>query len=236
MASAESKLWHLEQINIFRDLTPEDLQRIDDHTSMRTMDKGKYIYFPDDPSKVVFLLKKGKVKIGTYNDDGKEIIKTILEPGEIFGELSIIGQEKRKDFAQALTTDVRFCAIGVEEMKEILLTSPKLNFEITKTIGDRLQKIERRLESLVFKDARQRILEFILTNAQEKGTVVGYGLKFKHDLTHQDIANLTATSIQTVTIVLNELREMELINFDRKSVLVHDTKELEAEVSKLNQQ
>lgn len=200
------------------------------------MDKGKYIYFPDDPSKVVFLLKKGKVKIGTYSDDGKEIIKTILEPGEIFGELSIIGQEKRKDFAQALTTDVRFCAIGVEEMKEILLTSPKLNFEITKTIGDRLQKIERRLESLVFKDARQRILEFILTNAQEKGTAVGYGLKFKHDLTHQDIANLTATSRQTVTIVLNELREMELINFDRKSLLVHDTKELEAEVSKLNQQ
>ena len=121
-------------------------------------------------------------------------------------------------------------------MKEILLTSPKLNFEITKTIGDRLQKIERRLESLVFKDARQRILEFILTNAQEKGTAVGYGLKFKHDLTHQDIANLTATSRQTVTIVLNELREMELINFDRKSLLVHDTKELEAEVSKLNQQ
>ncbi len=234
MASAESKLWHLEQINIFRDLTTEDLQRIDDHTSMRTMDKGKYIYFPDDPSKVVFLLKKGKVKIGTYSNDGKEIIKAILEPGEIFGELSIMGQEKRKDFAQALTSDARFCAIGVEEMKEILAGSPKLNFEVIKTIGDRLEKIERRLESLVFKDARQRILEFILNNARDKGTTVGYGLKFKHDLTHQDIANLTATSRQTVTIVLNELREMELINFDRKSVLVHDTKELEAEVNKLN--
>ncbi len=76
--------------------------------------------------KVVFLLKKGKVKIGTYSNDGKEIIKAILEPGEIFGELSIMGQEKRKDFAQALTSDVRFCAIGVEEMKEILAGSPKL--------------------------------------------------------------------------------------------------------------
>jgi len=125
-----------------------------------------------------------------------------------------MGQEKRKDFAQALTSDVRFCAIGVEEMKEILAGSPKLNFEVIKTIGDRLEKIERRLESLVFKDARQRILEFILNNARDKGTTVGYGLKFKHDLTHQDIANLTATSRQTVTIVLNELREMELINFD----------------------
>jgi CRP-like cAMP-binding protein len=61
---------------------------------------------------------------------------------------------------------------------------------------------------------------------------VGYGLKLKHELTHQDIANLTATSRQTVTIILNELRELELINFDRKSILIHDEKEFEREVKK----
>ena len=98
-----------------------------------------------------------KVKIGSYSNDGKEIIKAILKPGEIFGEMAIVGQEKRRDFAQALTNDVRFCAIGVDEMKEILMSNPQLNFEVTKTIGERIQKVERRLESLVFKDARQRI-------------------------------------------------------------------------------
>lgn len=232
MAASESKLWYLEQINIFRDLGEEDLHRIDQMTNMRTMGKGKYIFFPDDPSKVVFLLKMGKVKIGSYSNDGKEIIKAILEPGEIFGEMAIMGQEKRRDFAQALTSDVRFCAIGVEEMKEILMSNPKLNFEVTKIIGERLQKVERRLESLVFKDARQRILEFILNNAEEKGMKVGYGLKLKHELTHQDIANLTATSRQTVTIILNELRELELINFDRKSILIHDLNDFNAEVKK----
>ena len=232
MAASESKLWYLEQINIFRDLDEKDLDRIDKMTNMRTMEKGKYIFFPNDPSKVVFLLKMGKVKIGSYSNDGKEIIKAILEPGEIFGEMAIMGQEKRRDFAQALTNDVRFCAIGVEEMKEMLMSNPQLNFEVTKTIGERLQKVERRLESLVFKDARQRILEFISTNTIDRGMKVGYGLKLKHELTHQDIANLTATSRQTVTIILNKLREMELINFDRKSILIHDLKEFEGEVEK----
>ncbi|MCB0481142.1 MAG: Crp/Fnr family transcriptional regulator [Flavobacteriales bacterium] len=234
MAASESKLWYLEQINIFRDLTAEDLLRIDTMTSLRNIGKGKYIYFPDDPSKVVFLLKQGKVKIGSYSNDGKEIIKAILEPGEIFGELAIMGEQKRKDFAQALTSDVRFCAIGVEEMKEILMSNPKLNFEVTRTIGDRLMKVERRLESLVFKDARQRILDFIYNNAIEKGMKVGFGMKLKHDLTHQDIANLTATSRQTVTIVLNELREAELINFDRKSILIHSMDDFEVELAKGN--
>jgi len=49
----------------------------------------------------------------------------------------------------------------------------------------------------------------------------------KHELTHQDMANLTATSRQTVTIVLNELRENQLIKFDRKSILIHDIDALE---------
>ena len=114
------------------------------------------------------------------------------------------------------------------------MSNPKLNFEVTRTIGDRLMKVERRLESLVFKDARQRILDFIYNNAIEKGMKVGFGMKLKHDLTHQDIANLTATSRQTVTIVLNELREAELINFDRKSILIHSMDDFEVELAKGN--
>lgn len=222
MAAAESKLWHLERINLFKDLGSEELQEVDKVSTMRTMPKEKYIYFPEEPSKVVFLLKEGRVKIGSYSDDGKEIIKAILQPGEVFGELAITGEEKRRDFAQAMDNNVRICAIGVTEMIRIMNSNPRLSLEVTKMIGERLSKVERRLESLVFKDARERIVDFIKTNAQERGRKVGDELLLKHNLTHQDIANLTATSRQTVTIVLNDLREQELIYFDRKSILVHD--------------
>ncbi len=230
MATTESKLWYLERINLFKDLPAEELEEVDRMASMRTMEKGKYIYFPEDPSNVVFLLKEGRVKIGTYSENGKEIIKAILEPGEVFGELSITGQGKRKDFAQALDNNVRICAIKSDEMVEMLRKNPNLGFQLTKHIGERAARMERRFENLVFKDARQRILDFIITNAIQKGMKVGYGYKLKHSLTHQDIANLTATSRQTVTITLNELRERELINFDRKSILVHDIKDLENEL------
>ena len=222
MANAQSKLWHLERINLFKDLKPEELDEVDKVATMRTMPKDKYIYFPEEPSQVVFLLKEGRVKIGSYSDDGKEIIKTILQPGEVFGELSITGQEKRRDFAQAMEDNVRICAIGVKEMIRIMNSNPRLSLKVTTMIGERLQKVERRLESLVFKDARERIIDFIKVNAQERGKRVGDEWLLKHHLTHQDIANLTATSRQTVTIVLNELREKELIYFDRKSILVHD--------------
>lgn len=226
MAAAESKLWHLEQINIFRDLKPEDLERVERISSMKTLEKGKFIYFPEEPSKVVFLLKSGRVKIGTYSEDGKEIIKAILEPGEMFGELAIAGQETRQDFAQVLDNDVKICAIHKEEMLRILESMPRLNLKITHMIGLRLQKMERRFESLIFKDARDRIVDFIRDLVLTKGKKVGFEYAVKHKLTHQDMANLTATSRQTVTIVLNELREAGILDFDRRSIIVHEMDDL----------
>jgi len=226
MSSAQSKLWYLEQINIFKELKPEELELVNSVAQMKSMEKGKFFYFPSEPSKVVFLLKEGRVKIGSYSEDGKEVIKAILEPGEIFGELAVAGQENRSDFAEALDANTRCCAIQKEEMASILNSIPHLNLKFTQLIGLRLQKMERRFESLIFKDARQRVLDFIRTTALEKGRKVGFDHAFKHKLTHQDIANLTATSRQTVTIVLNELREQGIIKFDRRSILIHDMEAL----------
>lgn len=226
MSSSQSKLWHLERINIFKDLSKEQLDEINQVASMKTLEKGNYIYFPDEPSRVIFLLKEGRVKIGTYSDDGKEIIKAILEPGEIFGELAVAGQETRTDFAQVLDSNVKLCAISKGEMLSILNSIPMLNLKITHLIGLRLQRMERRFESLIFKDARDRIVDFIRTTTLEKGRQVGYEWVLKHKLTHQDIANLTATSRQTVTIVLNELREKGIIKFDRRSILIHEMDQL----------
>ena len=185
MAAAESKLWYLEQINIFRDLGPEDLDRVDKISSMKTLEKGKFIYFPEEPSKVVFLLKRGRVKIGTYSDEGKEITKAILEPGEIFGELAIAGQDNRQDFAQVLDNNVKICAIHKEEMLKMLESMPRLSLKMTHLIGLRLQKMERRFESLIFKDARDRIIDFIRDLVLSKGKKVGFEYAVKHKLTHQ---------------------------------------------------
>ena len=75
-----------------------------------------------------------------------------------------------------------------------------------KIMGSRMLEMEQRLESLVFKDSRTRIIEFLKDLADKKGQRVGYEILVRKFMTHQDIANLTATSRQTVTTVLNELR------------------------------
>jgi len=227
MASQHSKLWHLEQINLFKDLSEKEMEILDEKTVMKSAAKNDYVYFPQEPSKILFFLKKGRIKIGTYSSDGKEIIKKILYPGEVFGEMGIVGEDTRKDFAMALDDDTRMCTLSIDEFKEMMDSNSRLSMEVTKQIGERLRSVERRLESLIFKDARERIIDFMIEMAQNYGKKIGFETLVKHDLTHQDIANLTATSRQTVTTVLNDLKDKDLIYMERKRFLIRDIEQLQ---------
>lgn len=222
-----TKLWWLEKIHLFEGLSDEEMEKINERSTMKTKSKGTHIYFPNEPSKVIFFLKSGRVKIGSYSADGKEIIKAIMHPGDMFGELGLIGEDTRNDFAIAMDNDVRVCTMNVEEILEMMRSNAELSLKITATIGNRLAKVERKFESLIFKDARTRIVDLVKEMAGDRGRVLAGGeVLLEHSLTHQDIASLTATSRQTVTTVLNELKEKELINFDRKTILIHEMDKL----------
>ena len=99
-----------------------------------------------------------------------------------------------------------------------------------KMMGSKVLEMENRLESLVFKDSRSRIVEFIQELVKKRGQRVGYEWVVRNFITHQEIANLTATSRQTVTTVLNELRSADILTFNRKRLLVRDLEKLTAEI------
>ncbi len=227
MASTNTKLWYLENFNLFKGMNQEEMKRVEKMTRMQTIQKGQFIYYPETPSSSVFFLKKGRVKIVSYTEDGKEIIKKILWPGDIFGELGLIdGDSKRSDFSQAMDDDVLICAMGKEEMVQMMSMNSKLNLKVMKIIGLRLRKVERRVESLIGKSARTRLIEFIKELAEERGKKVGTEILVKHHLTHQDIASLNAISRQKTTAILNELRDENLIAFDRNSMLIRNIDKL----------
>ena len=114
----------------------------------------------------------------------------------------------------------------MKDMERMMEGNTKLSIKVTKLIGLRLMKTETKLNDLLFKDARQRIVDFVRTLALEQGKKVGDEILVKHPFTHQDIANLTASSRQTVTTVLNELKEKDLIYMERKKFLIRNIDKL----------
>lgn len=225
----ESKLEFLERVDVFHNIGFNGLNEIYLHSDRITVEKGDYIYQTLEPTNKVYFLLDGRVKIGAFTSDGKEIIKRIVNPGEMFGEMAILQLEHHPNFALCLDSESTFLAVEAAYLKKLMNIHPTLMFNITKELGQRLLNTEKRLESLVSKDVKSRIIELILDLGQKVGKKIGDEILIRHQLTHQDIANLTATSRQTVTTVLNELRDKNHIYFERKKILIHDPKKLAKE-------
>jgi len=225
---SDQSLWYLENIDVSGLFCPKKVDRGDlDNHAQKTFTKGSYIYLPNEMADKIFFITEGRVKVGTYSETGKEITKAILGMGEVFGELSLIGSDKRRDFAYAME-DTEACVMSVKDMNDMMRDHNALSLFLMKIMGSRVLEMEQRLESLVFKDSRTRIIEYLYELGNKKGQRVGYEIVVRKFMTHQEIANLTATSRQTVTTVLNELRADNVITFNRKRLLIRDMDKLKA--------
>jgi CRP-like cAMP-binding protein len=219
--SKTAALWYFESVNLYKILCPHKVKAMKENHVFVSYKRQQFIYMPEDSATHIYMIAGGKVKIGHYLEGGEEVLSAILTTGEIFGELAMAGEEKRVNFAQAME-DTVICPLTIEQLKMLMYEDKELSFKILKLIGLRIMKLERKLELLVFKDARTRIVEFLKDAAEWKGKKVGFETKIETSLTHKDIASLTGTSRQTVTTILNELKEKNLINFNRKQILIRD--------------
>jgi len=226
---AEQSLWYLDNINVNGIFCPKKMSNSLHTDHVKVYKKNEYVYLPAQSSDKIYFITKGRVKIGTYSDTGKEITKAILDEGQVFGELALIGEDKRRDFAVSMEKS-EICSVTIDEMKHLIKDHSGLSLFLMKIVGSRVLEVEQRLESLVFKDSRSRIVEYLVDMVNKKGERVGYEWVVRNFITHQEIANLTATSRQTVTTVLNELRTNNLLTFNRKRLLVRDLEALKAEI------
>ena len=219
-----NSLWFFDDVNLFKVLCPHKFKAYKADHDFDAYKKKDYIYFEEDKSNKVYLIEKGKVKIGYYNEDGAEIVKAILMRGELFGEKAILGENKREEFAQSLDNETSICPIGVETMHDLMRNNETFSFKVYKFIGFKFRKLERRLQLLLFKDTKTRLIGFL----DELCTEYGYDCEktgnhiIKHPYTQKDIASLIGTSRPTLNILLNELREEKIIDFNRKEIKLYN--------------
>ena len=217
-----NNFWYLEKVNLFKILCPHKFKAYKDCHQFNFYKKHDYVYFEQDAANKVYLIEKGKVKLGYYTEDGLEIIKAILGKGELFGEKAILGEEKRNEFAKSEENNTSICPVEVSTLHELMRDNQSFSLKVYKFISFRICKLERRLQLLMFKDAKTRLLEFLDDlckeygiNCEETGK-----LKIKHPYTQKDMANLIGMSRPTLNLTMNELKEKKVIDFYKKEILM----------------
>lgn len=216
-----------EEVDLYDILCP---YKYSDHLKAHPLNcynKTDFLFMEGDPARELFLVAEGRVKVGFYDNDGNEQVIAFLGRGEILGEMALFGQSRYKEFAQAVTDRTMICKLRVEKAQELVRDYVPFSLTITKRIGERMQKFERRLQILLFKDARQRLAEFLKDLCRDIGTPYRSGVKIMLDITQSDIAALIGASRKTVSLLFTELEEAGLVKFyGRKEIYVPDVEGL----------
>ncbi|MFC5046581.1 Crp/Fnr family transcriptional regulator [Aquimarina hainanensis] len=215
-----STIWFFESTNLFKIFCPHKYKNFRENHKIDAYRKNDYIYFEEDSASKVYLIEDGKVKIGYYSEDGEEVIKCILTRGEVFGEKAILGENRRTEFAQSVDNTTAICAISVNTMHELMRNNKTFSLKVYKFIGMRFKRLERRLELLLFKDTKTRLLEFFNELKEDYGHCCPDtgDMVIEHPYTQKDIASLIGTSRPTLNIIMNELKESQVIDFNRKEI------------------
>lgn len=177
------------------------------------------VYLPSDSADGVFLLADGRIQLSSYTHDGKQAIIGFIEPGELFGELALIHAGVREEHAEAVAKSLVIW-IPTSDLQSVMEQSSALAFGVTRLIGFRRRRIERRLKSLMFRSSRDRVLRLLCELAEQYGKPDPAGMLIALPLSHQDMANLIGSTRETVTTLLGELQLEGLIDVGRKRIFV----------------
>jgi CRP/FNR family cyclic AMP-dependent transcriptional regulator len=208
------KLRYLSDIDIFQDLSPEEVDWMDRVTTMKTCAKGCVFYSPRDASEVLFLLKQGRVQLYRMSPEGKKLVISTLGPGSMFGEMSMVGQGLYNTYAEAVD-ECTLCVLSRSDLERVLLDKPIVGLRIVETLGERLREAEARLEDIAFKNIPARLASLLLRLHEAHGDVIqGY--------THQDLAEMIGTYRETTTQTLNDFKRDGLLSIGRKRLELHN--------------
>jgi CRP-like cAMP-binding protein len=216
----ERRLWYIKHAEFFSWLADEEQQQLASRTEMVSCRRNCQLFFADDPSDNIYLVKKGQVKLTRTSADGREIILDILGPGEIFGELALAGEKVRSHSAEAVR-DALVCIIPRKVFENLLQSHPEMTLRVLKLVGLRRRELEMKLEDLVFQPLAGRLGLALLGQSRRHGTRETDG-SIRIPITQSDLAHLVGASREAVAEQLGTLKQQGLVDTAYRSILLID--------------
>ncbi len=211
----------LKDIELFEDLDDSSLKDILTVCKISHYEKDNIILFEEDLGNLLFFIVNGKVKISRINEAGKEIILSIIEENDYFGEMSILDGEARSANAVALS-DTTVFTINKLNFFSILQKYPKIAINLLKTLTKRLRKADKLIESLSLNNAEHRICNTILTIAENMGTYNNKKVTIEKMPNQEIIANMSGTSRETVSRMFSKLKTKNLIVTSKHTLIIEN--------------
>lgn len=190
---------------------------------VENFERGKTIFFPGDPAERVYFLIKGAVKLSRVYEAGEEITVALLRENTVFGVLSLITGHRSDRFYHAVAfTPVELLSVPIDQVEKALANDPELSMFMLRGLSSRILQTEMMIETLAHRDMGSRLVSFLLILCRDFGVPSADGITIDLKLSHQAIAEAIGSTRVTVTRLLGELREQQMISIHKKRITVHN--------------
>ncbi|WAH98169.1 Crp/Fnr family transcriptional regulator [Arthrobacter sp. MMS18-M83] len=211
----------LNEVDLFADLTEAEIQAMDLMAPARMFRRGELVFSQAQPVTALFILKSGRVRVFRVTEDGKALTMAILEPGAVFGEMTLLGQRMYDNYAEAIE-DSAICRLDSIDVEHFLLSDPRIAIRISRLLGEQVARLEERLTDLALRPLAARVASTLLSLAETAPAGrFGHGRQIR--LTHEQIAGLLGATREATSRILAEMAARGIIRQGRGRISLQNT-------------
>lgn len=221
----------LKNIPLFSILKDEELKAMSELTISRRFSKDGLVLLAEEEGDTMFIIVKGKVKVTSLSEEGREVIFSILKDGDFFGEMTLFDGKPRSATVIA-AEETELLLLRRADFIDLLERNPQMAVKMLAELAGRLRKADKQIEGLALLDVHGRVVRTLLQLAQEQGVPVKRGVQISRRPTHQDLANMCGTTRETVSRILGELQRGGYLLLNGRTVTILDERRLRDDFSR----
>ena len=218
-ADDANKVWYLRQNRLFTEATDAGIVAHEHLFTMCEMPRGTRVFDQGDTTRIVYVVKRGAVRIARETRDGKDVTVALLGAGDFFGEETLFDDRPRTTVA-VVVEDALLCTVRADDLFALLANDPALALNVAKLLSGRLDDARATMEDLAYARVGDRIVHLYRKLAAEHGVRVPGGTRVDLRLTHADVASLVGSTRETVSAEIAKLVEAGRLRVDGRAVIV----------------
>ncbi len=200
-----------------------DVFRGIDGSNLDMVERSKTIFFPGDPAERVYLIRRGAVRLTRVYESGEEITVALLRENSLFGVLSLLTGHRSDRFYHAVAfTRLEMISAPAGSVRNAIETDSDIGLLLLQGLSSRILQTETMIETLTHRDMSSRLVSFLLVLCRDFGVAGEKGITIDLRLSHQSIAEAIGSTRVTITRLLGDLRNLGLLQVDRKKITVFD--------------
>jgi CRP/FNR family transcriptional regulator len=224
--SLQEQIRLLSMVDILGPLSDEEMEDLAKRTPDTFLDQGDVLYSPRDSTERLFILKKGRVQVYEVDRGGDEITLSMVEDGNVFGEMALTGQSLEGLYVRALTPST-VVSLRREELEKLIMNKPEVGLRLVRELAERLHASEARYADIIGKDVPARLATLILQLVNSEGVVSSESYRIPTHYTHEQLASMIGCKRVAVSRAFSRLKEAGAVQLKERHIIVKNLDTLE---------